>query len=179
MGARSRTPASASAAAIPKPIGRLRGRPTKLTRELIDRLADRIAVGAKLVSRAAASVGIHRHTLDEWIQRGKADQARNARSLYAELVDRIDKAQGDLDMLINTRLLEAAGRGDIAALRELRKALPEYAEPQRGDSGIDPQTLALLRRIPQMTDEQLDELVRSGRLVDQADGLPALMASRE
>lgn len=108
------------------PPKRGRGRPPKLTPELLKALGDAIRTGAP-IRQACQSEGINRDSYYAWKARGDADRATGRRSIYAEFSDtvRICEAKGEVGYWATvargaksgTREHVAAGKLALNALR--------------------------------------------------------------
>ena len=72
-----------------KPPARPRGRPTKLTKPVADRIADGVALGMTFKDAATAG-GVHEKTLESWRARGAREL--NSNSIYARFIGQIDRA---------------------------------------------------------------------------------------
>ena len=72
-----------------KPPARPRGRPTKLTKPVADRIADGVALGMTFKDAATAG-GVHEKTLESW--RARAARELNSNSIYARFIGQIDRA---------------------------------------------------------------------------------------
>lgn len=97
-----------------------RGRPTKLNREVIDRLLLAVRNGSTLET-AAALAGVDQSTLFRWIQRGKMGQAP-----YAQFVVDLEQALAVAEIRDLTRIRRAAERGVWqAAAWHLERRWPE------------------------------------------------------
>ena len=86
------------------------GRPTKLTREVIEKIAELVRAGNYMVT-AAAYVGVNRDTLYAWLRRGAAARS----GLYREFSDSIGVALAgaEIDPL---KLITEAGQKEWRAL---------------------------------------------------------------
>ncbi|MBM3767824.1 MAG: hypothetical protein FJW32_20745 [Acidobacteria bacterium] len=82
------------------------GRPSKLTSELVNELANLLRAGA-MIDAACSSVGISRDTYYAWMHRGREKRA----GLHREFTDTVKKA---------------LAFSEITALVELRKGRPGW-----------------------------------------------------
>ena len=76
-----------------KPPARPRGRPTKLTKPVADRIADGVSLGMTFKDAATAG-GVHEKTLESWRARGSRElsSSSNSSSIYARFIGQIDRA---------------------------------------------------------------------------------------
>src|SRR5262245_335645 len=102
----------------PKPR---RGRPSKLTPQLIERLAMCFRVGMS-ARNACAQVGIDQATLSRWLARGK--WARSG--LYSELYEAIAKAEADAELSAAASLYSAVPKSWRAARSVLRERYKDW-----------------------------------------------------
>ena len=70
-----------------KPPAKPRGRPTKLTKPVADRIAEGVALGLSYRDAAAAG-GVHEDTLDNWRKRGAIEN----NTIYSRFLGRISMA---------------------------------------------------------------------------------------
>lgn len=82
---------------------RRKGHPSKLTRELIARVARHVSTGAQ-IDEAAAAVGVSRASLQQWMQKGRTP----GDSLERLLVEAVDQAQGAHAVACHRTLSRAA-----------------------------------------------------------------------
>lgn len=83
-----------------------RGRPTKLTKELQDKICDDIAKGA-FVTHAAIANGVSKNTFMEWIARGKgSDPDREPNELYANFANAIEVAKAEACRMVSFKLAD-------------------------------------------------------------------------
>lgn len=75
------------------------GAPTKLNRELIEKIVKAMMMGA-YVETAAAHAGINKETFYRWLKQGARELQKNpnARSIYAELSNAVSKAFADAEL---------------------------------------------------------------------------------
>ena len=98
------------------------GRPPKINREIIDRIATSVRAGNYL-EVAAAYAGINKGTLSEWLRKGARDREEKRRTLHGELSDAVSKALAEAEVRDVTVIAKAAKEGDwrAAAWRLERK----------------------------------------------------------
>ncbi len=85
-------------------------RPTKLDDIRCKRIVDAIAAGVSQAG-AARMAGIAESTLQNWIARG-----RDGEPMYEEFVERLRKAEGDIEGIVVTALLKAIDGGHVGAM---------------------------------------------------------------
>lgn len=130
-----------------------RGRPTKLTTEILSKIEVLLQNG-NYVETAAAVCGISKSTLYLWLKRG----ARSKKGIYKDFSDAVVKAQGLAEARDVSIITKAAKDDWKAAAWRLERKFPNrwgrrinIAEVGR----LDPKEL---------TDEELLELVENGDL---------------
>lgn len=116
------------------PTRRRRGRPSELTRPLLESLCRARALGMSVV-RAAKANYIHRDTWYAWLERGLADKAEGKRTLYAELSDRVpfEEARGELVLL--KRVDKGSRKGTPTAVAAGKLALDALKATRSGRYG--------------------------------------------
>lgn len=77
----------------PRAFKKPRGRPPKLSHEIIEKIVTAIRTGA-YIETAAAYAGIHKATFYRWLKKG----AEAKRGLHKELSDAIEKALADVEL---------------------------------------------------------------------------------
>jgi hypothetical protein len=75
-----------------------RGRPPKLTREVLDKIV-RLMREGNFFATACRAAGIHRSTAYLWRTQGEADFLEDRRTLYAEFFDRVGHAEAVAETL--------------------------------------------------------------------------------
>lgn len=111
-----------------------RGRPPKLTRDLIAKIAGSVRVGCYLDS-AARVHGVAKATYHQWMKRGNEQK----RGLYREFVDALLTAQAEADERDHAIIAQASMKGDWkAAETHLRLRNPQRYNVKRQElSGPD------------------------------------------
>lgn len=106
----------------------VRGRPTKLTPAVADRVVELVR-GGNYVEVAAAAVGVARSTVFDWMRRG----ARGKRGAYRDFSVAIEKAQAEAEMGLLGLIDKAADKGVwTAAAWRLERMHPErWGRPTR------------------------------------------------
>lgn len=84
-----------------------RGRKTKLTPELLDKLEKALAAG-NYVETACAYVGISRAVYYHWVNEA---QKPNAKKIYLDFLDTVERAKAVAEMR-NVQIVQAAAMGD-------------------------------------------------------------------
>ena len=109
------------------------GRPTKLTPALQQKICEAIRAGNYLMT-AAAFAGIDKTTLHSWLRRG----AREARGLYHDFADAVEKAQADAEARDVALIAKAASDGvwQAAAWRLERKFPDRWGRRDRIDATV-------------------------------------------
>jgi hypothetical protein len=92
-----------------------RGRPTKLTPELIERVARVVRVGNYL-DTAARYCGISKGDFYNWLKRGHAQK----RGIYRDFLNALEEAQAAADVRDHAYIAEAAKKDWRAAAEHLR-----------------------------------------------------------
>lgn len=143
-----------------------------------DAIVERVAAGLP-VELAAESVGVGKEMVWEWLRRGKGQDKQRAKApVYARFAEALTRARGRCAGSLIVELRKWAGKDPRVIMWMLERRFPEHFGRSdklavQATHGIDPQTVALMRRVPTMTDEELDALIQSGGVVDRG-GLPAL-----
>jgi len=112
----------------------LAGRPTKLTKELIDEIAQYLRAG-NYIETTAALVGIHRDSIYEWLKRGNAEIDRVSKSnrsrirkkeeIFVEFTDTVKKAQAQSEAMLVGLIGQAAQKNWTAAAWRLERKYPD------------------------------------------------------
>ena len=110
------------------------GRPTKLTKELIDEIATYLRAG-NYIETTAHLVGINRDTIYEWLKRGNAEIARISKSnrarvrkkeeLFVEFTDTVKKAQAQSEAMLVAQIGKASEKNWTAAAWRLERKYPD------------------------------------------------------
>ena len=112
------------------------GRPTKLTLERQEKIAQAIEAG-KSITSAARMAGVSRNTVFNWLDRGEAEKQADNDNEYTEFLDRITRAKGyGEDFYMNLALELARENGDHRFIASLMKQrFPEsWGETETGVS---------------------------------------------
>ena len=125
------TPKKAVAKRKRKPPAKPRGRPTKLTASVAERIVEAVALGYTYKDAAAAG-GVHEETLAAWRKRGVEGPA----SIYTQFIGQIDKAA------------ELTG---IAFLKAIRKSILESPVKVREHIKTDDKGNVLMKEIHRET----------------------------
>lgn len=91
------------------------GRPTKLTPELIEKMARVVSVGNYL-DTAARYVGIDKVTFHAWMKRGHAQK----RGIFRDFLNAMEEAQAAADVRDHAYIAKASERDWRAAIEHLR-----------------------------------------------------------
>jgi len=112
----------------------LAGRPTKLTKELIEEIAQYLRAG-NYIETTAALVGIHRDSIYEWLKRGNAEIDRVSKSnrsrirkreeIFVEFTDTVKKAQAQSEAMLVGLIGQAAQKNWTAAAWRLERKYPD------------------------------------------------------
>lgn len=110
------------------------GRPTKLTKELIEEIAQYLRAG-NYIETTAALVGIHRDSIYEWLKRGNAEIERVSKSnrarirkreeIFVEFTDTVKKAQAQAEAMLVGLIGQAAQKNWTAAAWRLERKYPD------------------------------------------------------
>lgn len=110
------------------------GRPTKLTKELIEEIAQYLRAG-NYIETTAALVGIHRDSIYEWLKRGNAEIERVSKSnrarirkreeIFVEFTDTVKKAQAQAEAMLVSLIGQAAQKNWTAAAWRLERKYPD------------------------------------------------------
>jgi hypothetical protein len=96
-----------------------RGRPIKLTRDLIDRIAQVVRVGNYL-DTAARYCGVSKVTFYLWMKKGHAQE----RGLYRDFLNALEEAQAAADVRDHALIAKASEKDWRAAVEHLRLRNP-------------------------------------------------------
>ena len=110
------------------------GRPTKLTTELMNEIAQYLRAG-NYIETTAALVGIHRDSVYEWLKRGNAEIERVSKSnranirkreaIFVEFTDTVKKAQAQSEAMLVGLIGQAAQKNWTAAAWRLERKFPD------------------------------------------------------
>jgi predicted DNA-binding protein YlxM (UPF0122 family) len=110
------------------------GRPTKLTKELINEIAQYLRAG-NYIETTAALVGVHRDSIYEWLKRGNAEIERVSKSnrarirkreeIFVEFTDTVKKAQAQAEAMLVGLIGQAAQKNWTAAAWRLERKYPD------------------------------------------------------
>jgi predicted DNA-binding protein YlxM (UPF0122 family) len=110
------------------------GRPTKLTKELIEEIAQYLRAG-NYIETTAALVGINRDSIYEWLKRGNAEIERVSKSnrarirkreeIFVEFTDTVKKAQAQAEAMLVGLIGQAAQKNWTAAAWRLERKYPD------------------------------------------------------
>ena len=110
------------------------GRPTKLTTELMNEIAQYLRAG-NYIETTAALVGIHRDSVYEWLKRGNAEIERVSKSnrakirkreaIFVEFTDTVKKAQAQSEAMLVGLIGQAAQKNWTAAAWRLERKYPD------------------------------------------------------
>ena len=143
--------------------GTRRGRGTRLTEEIGEKIVTAVRSGAPL-EVAAQAVGIPPGTFWEWLARGEGkDPDRPATPLYADFAERVRRAEAEAHVLTVGTIRQAVQRGSWEAARAwLRMRWPshyaERTEVSGPDGGAVPLEIAGV--LEGLSDDDLDRLAR-------------------
>ncbi len=144
------------------------GRPTKLTSELTEEIAQYLRAG-NYIETTAALVGINRDSIYEWLKRGAAEQERlkkNPRArlrkreeLYVEFSDTVKKAQAQSEAMLVGLIGKAAQKNWTAAAWRLERKYPDKwgrTERNAAQAEDDP-VKELAKQIQDLRDDKSSE----------------------
>lgn len=110
------------------------GRPTKLTKELIEEIATYLRAG-NYIETTAHLVGVHRDSIYEWLKRGNAEIARVSKSnrarirkreeIFVEFTDTVKKAQAQAEAMLVAQIGKASEKNWTAAAWRLERKYPD------------------------------------------------------
>jgi hypothetical protein len=161
-----------------------RGRPPKLTRDMLEAIDLGIRTGAPIV-QVCQSEGINRDSYYEWKERGAVDREAGRRSLYAEFSDRvrIAEAKGEIGYWASVALgvktgkapHVAAGKLALAALRTRWGKRYSQEPSRRGAAGAtppgeEPPAPTSSAPAPDLSKLSADELAQFRQLLRKARG---------
>ena len=144
------------------------GRPTKLTKELTEEIAQYLRAG-NYIETTAALVGINRDSIYEWLKRGAAEQERlikNPRArlrkreeLYVEFSDTVKKAQAQSEAMLVGLIGKAASKNWTAAAWRLERKFPDkWGRTERNTAQAqDDPVKELAKQIQDLRDDKSSE----------------------
>ena len=110
------------------------GRPTKLTTELMNEIAQYLRAG-NYIETTAALVGIHRDSVYEWLKPRNAEIERVSKSnranirkreaIFVEFTDTVKKAQAQSEAMLVGLIGQAAQKNWTAAAWRLERKYPD------------------------------------------------------
>jgi len=108
---------------VPQP--KKTGRPSKLNKKIIARISDDMRLGASQKS-AGLRAGISTAALASWLARGRIDREVGRRTLFAYLVEEVEKASADLEVSCLATINQAIEDGEWqAGFRMLESKHPD------------------------------------------------------
>jgi hypothetical protein len=111
-----------------------RGRPSKLTKEVAERICNAVQVGNHYCA-AAAYGGITYQTLREWLKKGEKQRAGE----FRDFLDAMKKAEADAEIALVAAWRSSAGKNWLAAAAFLERRYPErWARQRTGPEGSAP-----------------------------------------
>jgi hypothetical protein len=123
------------------------GRPTKLTKAIQNRIVRALKDGCTMDGAAAAG-GINRSTLYGWLEKGRAGEAE-----YLDFLDAVTCAREASESVHLRNIAKAGSDGDWrASAWILERRMPEHYGNR----------LTLVKRLEQMTSDELDEFIARG-----------------
>lgn len=139
-----------------KPTKRGRGRPTKLTRKIIERVATGIRL--EMTHKAAAvRARISEASFYAYLERGRLDAAAGEDSIYVEFLEAIERAEADAQASALATIWDAINDGTWqAAFRMLESRYPERFA-RRSPVAVQ-QTVQVAGQGPQVVQVNLREL---------------------
>jgi len=144
------------------------GRPTKLTKELTEEIAQYLRAG-NYIETTAALVGINRDSIYEWLKRGAAEQERlikNPRArlrkreeIYVEFSDTVKKAQAQSEAMLVGLIGKAASKNWTAAAWRLERKFPDkWGRTERNTAQAqDDPVKELAKQIQDLRDDKSSE----------------------
>ena len=110
------------------------GRPTKLTKELIEEIATYLRAG-NYIETTASLVGVHRDSIYEWLKRGNAEITRVSKSnrarirkreeIFVEFTDTVKKAQAQAEAMLVAQIGKASEKHWQASAWRLERKYPD------------------------------------------------------
>lgn len=142
------------------------GRPTKLTREIHDRIVTAIRAG-NYIETAAAHAGIHKDTLYHWLKRGREASS----GPYRAFSDAVQKAWADAEIRDVTLIAKAAEKEWTAAAWRLERKFPDrWGRKDRHEvSGPNGQPIRVSADLTRLSDKELASLEQILRIIYDPD----------
>lgn len=140
-----------------------KGRPAKLTDELLSEIVENIRIGA-YVETAAAAAGLSKDTFYRWLKRGrraldkleKSGEMAEEDEIYAHFSDAIKKAQADAEMRDVALIARAAQTTWQAAAWRLERKFPDrWGQKVRQE--VDHQGVLGVTQIPPEKQEEYQQ----------------------
>ena len=153
--------------------GTKRGRGTRLTSEVAEKIVTAVRSGAPL-EVAAQAVGVPPGTFWEWMARGEGrDPEREGSPLYADFAERVRRAEAEAHVLTVGTIRQAVNRGSWEAARAwLRMRWPKHyaerTEVSGPDGGAIPLEIAGV--LEGLSDDDLERLARQLRAARSPGG---------
>lgn len=137
---------------------RNRGRPTKLTPEIENKLIKFIALGVPLES-ASNAIGLDYTTVREWLQRGEGRHpTRGKTAQFEAFADRYQQAVGQCENRLVAKIQSAADSDWKAAAWLLARRHPDrWSEPK--PTSLEDLIVAMAQS-GLLSPEQLDQLIK-------------------
>ena len=108
-----------------------KGRPSKLTAELIKNIQSWLRMGY-FVENAARMAGINKSTLYRWLDKGKEDREQEIDSLYADFCNAMERARAEAEGMFINSIQTAAKRGQWqAAAWWLERSFDKWSKPSK------------------------------------------------
>jgi len=144
------------------------GRPTKLTSELTEEIAQYLRAG-NYIETTAALVGINRDSIYEWLKRGAKEQERLAKNprarlrkreaIFVEFSDTVKKAQAQSEAMLVGLIGKAAQKNWTAAAWRLERKYPDkWGRTERNvATAQDDPVKELAKQISDLRDDKSSE----------------------
>jgi hypothetical protein len=133
-GARCKRNAMPGADRCPQHLGgqpRSPGRPTRLTKDVVEEILDILRVGG-YAETAAAAVGISPRTWQHWIKRGDPDGTKQADRPYREFREQVEQAVAEGEAACVAAIRQASAKDWKAAAWMLERQQPDKWAGPRG-----------------------------------------------
>ena len=144
------------------------GRPTKLTSELTEEIAQYLRAG-NYIETTAALVGINRDSIYEWLKRGAKEQERLSKNprarlrkreaIFVEFSDTVKKAQAQSEAMLVGLIGKAAQKNWTAAAWRLERKYPDkWGRTERNvATAQDDPVKELAKQISDLRDDKSSE----------------------
>ena len=144
------------------------GRPTKLTSELTEEIAQYLRAG-NYIETTAARVGINRDSIYEWLKRGAKEQERLSKNprarlrkreaIFVEFSDTVKKAQAQSEAMLVGLIGKAAQKNWTAAAWRLERKYPDkWGRTERNvATAQDDPVKELAKQISDLRDDKSSE----------------------